>query len=118
MRLTEPQAKAAFYASAANPESGLLPDELPVCVARAACDKYKAVDAMEPGAKVSAFLANILTDYDEEDEVLKATGGAPIAGKHDKPAGPKYSADGFLLGPDEERITGWHDAPEPDSALA
>ena len=52
MRLTEPQAKAAFYASAANPASGLLPDELPVCLARVACDKYRFVDVMSPGDKV------------------------------------------------------------------
>jgi len=106
VRLTEPQAKAAFYASAATPASGLLPDELPVCVARAACDKYKFVDAMAADAKVKAFLTNLLTEFDEEDVVLEATGGAPIAGKHKKPEGPKYSADGMLLGEEDERITG------------
>merc|ERR1719171_236340 len=76
VRLTEPQAKAAFFASAATPASGLLPDELPVCVARTACDKYKQVTPMGPGAKVTGFLANLLQDEDEEDVVLAATGGA------------------------------------------
>ena len=78
VRLTVPQAKAAFYASAATPSSGLLPDELPVCVARTACDKYKSVTPMNPGAKVTGFLQNLLNDDDEEDVVLAATGGAPL----------------------------------------
>jgi len=78
VRLTEPQARAAFYASAATPSSGLLPDELPVCVARTACDKYKGVTPMGPGAKVTGFLANLLGDDDEEDVVLAATGGKAL----------------------------------------
>merc|ERR1719305_1121687 len=78
VRLTEPLAKAAFFASAATPASGLLPDELPVCVARTACDKYKQVTPMGPGAKVTGFLSNLLNDDDEEDVVLAATGGAPL----------------------------------------
>ena len=107
VRLTEPQAKAAFYASAATPASGLLPDELPVCIARTACDKYKHVAPMGPGAKVAGFLTNLLTEYDEEDVVLQNIGAAPVAGKHVKKAGPKYSADGMLLSDKvEERITG------------
>merc|ERR1712178_654002 len=80
VRLTEPQAKAAFYASAATPSMGLQPDELPVCVARTACDKYKFVKPMGPGAKVSGFLNNLLGDDDEEDVVLAATGGKALAG--------------------------------------
>ena len=79
VRLTEPQAKAAFLASAASPKEGLLPDELPVCVARTACDKYKQVTPMGPGAKVTGFLANLLGEEDEEDVVLAATGGASAA---------------------------------------
>ena len=107
VRLTEAQAKAAFYASAATPTSGLLSDELAVCIARTACDKYKHCSVMEPGAKVAGFLRNLLTEYDEEDIVIEATGGAPIAGKHVKKAGPQYSADGMLLSDKvEERITG------------
>ena len=107
VRLTEPQAKAAFVASAATPASGLLPDELPACIARTACDKYKGVAPMGPGAKVSGFLTNLLTEYDEEDVVLEATGQAPVVGKHVKKAGPKYSADGMLLSDKvESRITG------------
>ena len=91
VRLTEPQAKAAFFASAATPASGLLPDELPVCVARTACDKYKQVTPMGPGAKVTGFLANLLSDDDEEDVVLAATGGAPLTTSSSAPA--KKSAD-------------------------
>merc|ERR1719171_1939099 len=88
VRLTEPQAKAAFYASAATPASGLLPDELPVCVARTACDKYKQVTPMGPGAKVTGFLANLLNDDDEEDVVLAATGGKAIGAPASKIAAP------------------------------
>jgi len=99
VRLTEPQAKAAFYASAATPASGLLPDELPVCVARTACDKYKQVTPMGPGAKVTGFLANLLNDDDEEDVVLAATGGAPLTAaappskKPEPAAAPEPAAD-------------------------
>ena len=75
VRLTEPQARAAFFASANDPTLGLLPDELPVCVARTACDKYKQVTPMGPGAKVTGFLSNLLGEGDEEDVVLAATGG-------------------------------------------
>merc|ERR1719171_2381492 len=88
VRLTEPQAKAAFFASAATPASGLLPDELPVCVARTACDKYKQVTPMGPGAKVTGFLANLLNDDDEEDVVLAATGGKAIGAPASKIAAP------------------------------
>ena len=84
VRLTEPQAKAAFYASAATPASGLLPDELPVCIARTACDKYKQVTPMGPGAKVTGFLANLLGEEDEEDVVTAVTGGSSNAPPADK----------------------------------
>ena len=105
VRLTEPQAKAAFFASAATPSSGLLPDELPVCVARTACDKYKGVTPVGPGAKVTGFLANLLGDDDEEDVVVAATGGV-VKAKPVKQA-KKYSADGMLLDEsEEERMTG------------
>jgi len=98
VRLTEPQARAAFFASAATPTSGLLPDELPVCVARTACDKYKGVTPMGPGAKVTGFLANLLADDDEEDVVLAATGGTPLQAA--APAPPKKKAE-----PVEETMT-------------
>jgi len=104
VRLTEPQAKAAFYASAATPQSGLLPDELPVCVARTACDKYKAVTPMGPGAKVTGFLSNLLGGDDEEDVVMVATGGVAKAKPVKKEK--QYSADGMLLGDEEVRATG------------
>merc|ERR1719487_2478269 len=93
VRLTEPQAKAAFYASAATPSSGLLPDELPVCVARTACDKYKMVSPMGPGAKVTGFLQNLLNDDDEEDVVLAATGGTPLASSAPSAPPPEPVAD-------------------------
>ena len=70
------EAYEAFLASAASPADGLLPDDLPVCVARTACDKYKHVQPMGPGAKVTGFLANLLGEEDEEDVVLAGTGGA------------------------------------------
>jgi len=88
VRLTVPLARAAFYSSAADPASGLTPDELPTCVARTACDKYKLVTPMGLGVKVTGFLANLLGDEDEEDIVLAATGGQALA-----PPAPKKSAD-------------------------
>ena len=69
VRLTEPQAKAAFYASAATPTAGLLPDELAACVARCGCAKYKHVTQMTSGVKVAGFVANLLDKGDEEDVV-------------------------------------------------
>ena len=93
VRLTEPLAKAAFFASAASPSEGLQPDELPVCVARTACDKYKHVSPMGPGNKVTGFLANLLGDDDEEDVVLAATGGAPLTTAPSKKAEPEPAED-------------------------
>ena len=104
VRLTQPQARAAFVASAASPTEGLTPEELPVCIARTACDKYKGVTPMGPGAKVTGFLANLLGDDDEEDVVLVATGGVAKA----KPVAKakRYSADGMLMADEEMRATG------------
>ena len=73
--LTEPQARDAFLAAASTPKNGLMPDELAACVARTSYDKYKNVTPMAAGAKVSAFLENLLGEDDEEDAVLAATGG-------------------------------------------
>ena len=75
VRLSEPQARASFIAAAADPKAGLLPDEFAACVARTGYDKYKMVTPMGPGAKVTAFLGNLLGEDDEEDAVLAATGG-------------------------------------------
>merc|ERR1719231_35418 len=78
VRLTEPLARAAFYATAGIPSAdkdGLTPEELPICIARTACDKYKHVTVLGPGAKVTGFLENLLGTKDEEDVVLEATGG-------------------------------------------
>jgi len=77
VRLTEPQAKAAFYASAATPTSGLTPEELPGCLARVGHDKYRKVAPMGSGAKVQAFIDNLLGEGDEEDVVSACTGGKP-----------------------------------------
>ena len=67
VRLTVPQATHAFHASAAAPAKGLQPAEFAPCVARAACEKYKAVVGMGPGLKVRALLGNLLHGKDEED---------------------------------------------------
>ena len=69
IRLTESQARWAFLASASSPLEGLLPSELPSCIARTACDKYKGVVPMTPGSRVRAFLANLLDRANEEDVV-------------------------------------------------
>ena len=96
VRLTEPQGRAAFFASAASPTEGLTPEELPVCIARTACDKYKGVTPMGSGAKVTGFLANLLGEDDEEDVVLAATGGqalAPPPAKKEAAAPPPTISD-------------------------
>jgi len=88
VRLTEPLARAAFIASCASPNDGLTTEELPVCIARTACDKYKHVAPMGAGAKVTGFLSNLLGDEDEEDVVLAATGGQSAASKSKEAAPP------------------------------
>jgi len=72
VRLSEPQAKAAFYAAASSPLQGLLPDELAGCAARCGVNKYRHVQGMSPGAMVSGFLANLLDGQDEEDVVRRS----------------------------------------------
>jgi hypothetical protein len=97
VRLTEPIARAAFIASASSPDDGLTPEELPTCIARTACDKYKLVAPMDPGTKVTGFLANLLGEEDEEDVVLAATGGqslpAPTAKKAEPPPPAEDAGD-------------------------
>ena len=75
VRLTEPQARAAWISACADPAVGCTPDELGACVARAGFDKFRHVTPLSAGAKVSGFLATLLGEDDEEDVVLSATGG-------------------------------------------
>jgi len=75
VRLAEPMARAAFYWAASTPDKGLMPDELAKCVARCGFDKYRHVAPMPAGAKVNAFLRNLLEEEDEEEVVQGATGG-------------------------------------------
>ena len=49
--------------------------ELASCIARAGYDKYRNVTPMGPGAKVAAFISNLLGEDDEEGAVYGATGG-------------------------------------------
>lgn len=86
VRLSEPQTRAGFYASAETPDKGLTPAELPGCLARIGYDKYRHVAPMSAGAKVSAFLNNLMGDEDEEDAVYSATGGT-------RPSADKREAD-------------------------
>ena len=88
VRLTEPQARAAFFAAAAEPMRGLLPDEFAGCVAQAACDKYRNIQLLTNGMrftngdKVRAFVQNLMGLADEEDVLLDATpakGAAAVA---------------------------------------
>ena len=75
VRLTEPQARAAWIAACADPSLGCTPDEMPVCIARVGFDKYRHVTPLSAGAKVGGFLSNLMGEDDEEDIVLAATGG-------------------------------------------
>ena len=75
VRLTEPQARAAWIAACADPAVGCTGDELGACVARAGFDKFRQVTPLSAGAKVSGFLSTLLGEDDEEDVVLSATGG-------------------------------------------
>ena len=66
VRLTEPQARAAFFLAAAEPMIGLEPPELAACVVKAAVDKYRWIETRANGQrftngdKVRAFVANML----------------------------------------------------------
>ena len=112
VRLTEPQARAAFYAACASAESGLTPAELSTCVARAGYDKYKHVTPMGPGAKVGGFLENLFGESDEEDVVVASTGGARPGGSGsggDAPAAPVEEAAEGGDGAEEEEAAGEED---------
>jgi len=77
-RFTEPQAKVAFAASAAQKDLGLQPDELVECVARCAVDKYRGVEPMSKSQAVDGFLRNLFGEADEEEVIYQACGfGAP-----------------------------------------
>ena len=88
VRLTEPQARSAFYAAATTPSAGLLPHELAACIARCGCDKYKLVGPMGHGARVHAFLLNVLEGIDEEDAIRRALVPPPPAPPAPAPAPP------------------------------
>ena len=69
-RLTVSQAKAAFIATAADPQAGLTEEELLECVARCGVDKYRGVAPMPVAVAVRGFISNLLGRANEE-EVLK-----------------------------------------------
>merc|ERR1719183_1558908 len=77
-RLSVPQCKAAFVnaqkdTGGAVEDVSLDFDELVECVARCGVDKYRAVEQIKTGEKVSAMIANILGDLNEEQVITAAT---------------------------------------------
>ena len=77
-RLSVPQAKAAFVnaqkeSGGAVEDTSLDFDELLECIARCGVDKYRAVEQIKTGEKVSAMIANILGDLNEEQVITAAT---------------------------------------------
>ena len=77
-RLSVPQAKAAFVnaqkeTGGAVEDVSLDFDELLECIARCGVDKYRAVEQIKTGEKVSAMIANILGDLNEEQVITAAT---------------------------------------------
>ena len=77
-RLSVPQAKAAFVN--AQKETGgsvedvsLDFDELLECIARCGVFKYRAVEQIKTGEAVTAMIANILGDLNEEQVITSAT---------------------------------------------
>jgi len=81
-RFTEPQARVAFAASAAQKDLGLQPDELVECVARCAVDKYRGVEPMSKAQAVDGFLRNLFGEANEEEIIYQACGfGAPPESK-------------------------------------
>ena len=77
-RLSVPQAKAAFVNAQKESSSQLEDttldfDELLECIARCGADKYRTITQMKPGDTVSAMIANILGDLNEEQVITAAT---------------------------------------------
>ena len=77
-RLSVPQAKAAFVnaqkeTGGAVEDVSLDFDELLECIARCGVDKYRAGEQIKTGEKVSAMIANILGDLNEEQVITAAT---------------------------------------------
>ena len=77
-RLSVPQAKAAFVNSqretgGAVEDTTLDFDELLECIARCGVDKYRTIQQMSVADKVSAMVANILGDLNEEQVITAAT---------------------------------------------
>ena len=79
VRLTEPQARQAFYLAAKEPKDGLLPTELATCDGKTACDKNRADETQlngkrfTNGDKVRAFEQNNTGAADEESALADAT---------------------------------------------
>merc|ERR1719174_1989689 len=77
-RHSVPQAKAAFVnaqkeTGGAVEDVSLDFDELLECIARCGVDKYRSVEQIKTGEKVSAMIANILGDLNEEQVITAAT---------------------------------------------
>ena len=77
-RLSVQQCKAAFVnaqkeGGGAVEDTTLDFDELLECIARCGVDKYRAVEQIKTGEKVSAMIANILGDLNEEQVITAAT---------------------------------------------
>ena len=77
-RLSVPQAKSAFVNSqretgGAVEDTTLDFDELLECIARCGVDKYRTIQQMSVADKVSAMVANILGDLNEEQVITAAT---------------------------------------------
>jgi len=95
-RFSQPQSKAAFLQSCADPRKGLAPDELLECVARCGVAKYRAVEGMDAAASVEGFAQNLLGHADEEQVIVAITGGEvggqlPTIGEEDVAPGRRSS---------------------------
>jgi len=97
VRLTEPQARGAFFLAATHPVDGLLPSELSACVVKTACEKYRGIEVLSNGMRftngdrVRAFVANLLGTADEEEalaDVRPAAGWTPPPAAADRAPAP------------------------------